>query len=84
MSQLPAASVPAVRMHAAAGSAWLDVCQGSADAALVPLLLSAATQSGAAVDVAALTEAQRGIKGDLNQALVDLDKVSSSRHSTWC
>jgi hypothetical protein len=67
------AAVAAIR----AGSAWLELCQGTADAALVPLLLPAALQAGSAADVAALQEAQKALAADRNIALDDLARVSA-------
>jgi hypothetical protein len=61
----------------AAGSAWLELCQGSADAVLVPLLLPAALKAGSAADVAALQEAQKALAADRNIALDDLARVSA-------
>lgn len=63
---------------ASAGSAWMAVCQGSADAVLVPMLLDAARQAGSATDVAALTAAKQALAGDRNIALDELAKVCGS------
>jgi len=56
----------------------MEVCQGSADAVLVPLLLDAARQTHSATDVAALTAAKHALAGDRNVALDELAKVCGS------
>jgi hypothetical protein len=64
-----------------AGRRWLEVCQGSADALLLPLLLVVASKPGFAAEAAVLGPAYQAHIRDKNAAFDALDKASRSHVS---
>jgi hypothetical protein len=69
-----------VLLSCAPGASWCELCQGSADAVLVPLLLGAACASGADAELASLTAAQQALAADREAVVLDdLAKVCRGR-----
>jgi hypothetical protein len=59
-----------------AGRRWLEVCQGSADAVLLPMLLAVASKPGFAAEAAVLAPAYQAYMRDKNAAFDALEKAS--------
>jgi hypothetical protein len=60
-----------------AGRRWSEMCQGSADAALLPMLLAVATKAGFAAEAAVLGPAHQACMRDKNAAFDALEKASN-------
>ena len=61
------------------GCRWLDICEGSADASLLPLLLAIGPKGGTPAEMSMLQSAHQALMRDKNTAFDALEKVRGAK-----